>query len=169
MLNAERFRNEILEAMNSKNELSLQETNGFLLNKYSNEFKPCSEDEYSDCDNCLFDDEDLTHSCEYHRTKWLLSECKEPIKLTRFERDILKYLSDNTKYMYIVRDGNGNIFLYDEEPQKSESAPWWTGHGMCHTSMFNKLFHFVQWEDTEPRSIKEVLENCEVVEDESNE
>lgn len=97
--------------------------------------------------------------------KWLCEEYKEPVKLTRFEYDILKYISDNTKYMYIVRDGNGNIFLYDEEPQKSESAPWWTGRGMCHTSMFNKLFHFVQWEDSTPTLIKDVLDNCEVVND----
>lgn len=116
------------------------------------------------CANCIFDEGDDC-GCNFPRMKWLLSEYKEPIKLTRFEYDILKYLLDNTKYMYIVRDGNGNIFLYDEEPQKSESAPWWTGRGMCHTSMFNKLFQFVQWEDSTPTLIKDVLENCEVVED----
>lgn len=116
------------------------------------------------CANCIFDEGDDC-GCNFPRMKWLLSEYKEPIKLTRLEYDILKYLSDNTKYMYIVRDGNGNIFLYDEEPQKSESAPWWTGRGMCHTSMFNKLFQFVQWEDSTPTLIKDVLENCEVVED----
>jgi hypothetical protein len=152
MLNAERFKEEI--------------------NKHNNEFGLT--DSIADCKtlgcrNCRFsrlnnsDDEIIL--CSTRKVKWLLSEYKEPIKLTRFEYDILKYLSDNTKYMYIVRDGNGNIFLYDEEPQKSESAPWWTGRGMCHTSMFNKLFQFVQWEDSTPTSIKEVLKKCEVVED----
>ena len=97
--------------------------------------------------------------------KWLLAEYVEPIKLSKLEYDILKYLSDNTRHMYITRDGNGIIFLYDVEPEKSNSAPWWTGRGMCHMSMFNKLFQFVQWEDSEPTSIQEVLENCEVVED----
>lgn len=152
MLNAERFKEEI--------------------NKHNNEFGLT--DSIADCKtlgcrNCRFsrlnnsDDEIIL--CSTRKVKWLLSEYKEPIKLTRFEYDILKYLSDNTKYMYIVRDGDGNIFLYDEEPQKSESAPWWTGRGMCHTSMFNKLFQFVQWEDSTPTLIKDVLENCEVVED----
>lgn len=152
MLNAERFKEEI--------------------NKHNNEFGLT--DSIADCKtlgcrNCRFsrlnnsDDEIIL--CSTRKVKWLLSEYKEPIKLTSFEYDILKYLSDNTKYMYIVRDGNGNIFLYDEEPQKSESAPWWTGRGMCHTSMFNKLFQFVQWEDSTPTSIKEVLKKCEVVED----
>ena len=31
--------------------------------------------------------------------------------------------------------------------------------------VFNKLFQFVQWEDSAPTLIKDVLENCEVVED----
>lgn len=31
--------------------------------------------------------------------------------------------------------------------------------------MFNKLFQFVQWEDSTPTLIKDVLENCEVVND----
>lgn len=156
MLNAERFKEEI--------------------NKHNNEFGLA--DNIVDCGtlgcrNCRFsrlnNSDGVIIMCSTRKVKWLLSEYKEPVKLTRFEYDILKYLSDNTKYMYIVRDGNGNIFLYDEEPQKSESAPWWTGRGMCHTSMFNKLFQFVQWEDSAPTLIKDVLENCEVVEDESNE
>ena len=119
------------------------------------------------CENCIFDEGDKCDcGCNYSRMKWMLSEYKEPIKLSKLEYDILKYLSDNTRHMYIVRDGNGNIFLYDVEPQKSESAPWWTGRGMCQMTMFNKLFQFVQWEDSTPTPIKEVLENCEVIEDE---
>ena len=58
------------------------------------------------------------------------------------------------------------IFFYMmKNLKKSESAPWWTGRGMCHMSMFNKLFQFVQWEDSTPTPIKDVLENCEVVND----
>lgn len=152
MINAEKYRKEILNNYS-----------GFSV--IDSHIDDC---ESILCESCLFsnsknDDGYLT--CINRKVKWLLSEYKEPVKLTRFEYDILKYLSDNTKYMYIVRDGNGNIFLYDEEPQKSESAPWWTGRGMCHTSMFNKLFQFVQWEDSTPTLIKDVLENCEVVED----
>lgn len=153
MLNAERFKEEI--------------------NKHNNEFG-LADNNIVDCGtlgcrNCRFSRLNNFYGviimCSTRKVKWLLSEYKEPIKLTRLEYDILKYLSDNTKYMYIVRDGNGNIFLYDEEPQKSESAPWWTGRGMCHTSLFNKLFQFVQWEDSTPTLIKDVLENCEVVND----
>ncbi len=151
MLNAERFKEEI--------------------NKHNNEFGLA--DNIVDCGtlgcrNCRFsrlnNSDGVIIMCSTRKVKWLLSEYKEPVKLTRFEYDILKYLSDNTIHMYIVRDGNGNIFLYDEEPQKSESSPWWTGRGMYHMKMFNKLFQFVQWEDSTPTLIKDVLENCEVLE-----
>lgn len=154
MLNAERFKEEI--------------------NKHNNEFGLA--DNIVDCGtlgcrNCRFsrlnNSDGVIIMCSTRKVKWLLSEYKEPVKLTRFEYDILKYLSDNTKHMYIVRDGNGNIFLYDEEPQKSESSPWWTGRGMCHMGMFNKLFQFVQWEDSTPTPIKDVLDNCEVSDGES--
>ena len=152
MLNAERFKEEI--------------------NKHNNEFgltDTIVDCKTLECRNCLFSilnnsDNEIIF-CSARKVKWLLSKYKEPVKLTKFEHDVLKYLSDNTKFMYIVRDGNGNIFLYDEEPQKSESVFWWIGRGMCHMSMFNKLFQFVQWEDSTPTLIKDVLENCEVVND----
>lgn len=152
MLNAEKYRKEILNNYS-----------GFSV--IDSHIDDC---ESILCESCLFsnsknDDGYLT--CINRKVKWLLSEYKEPVKLTRLESDILEYLSDNTKYMYIVRDGNGNIFLYDEEPQKSESSPWWTGRGMCHMKMFNKLFQFVQWKDSTPTLSKDVLENCEVVND----
>lgn len=152
MLNAERFKEEI--------------------NKHNNEFgltDSIADCKTLECRNCRFsrlnNSDDEIIPCSTRKVKWLLSEYKEPIKLFKLEYDILKYLSDNTKHMYIVRDGNGNIFLYDVEPEKSKSAPWWTGCGMCHMNMFNKLFQFVRWEDSTPTPIKDVLENCEVVND----
>ena len=32
-------------------------------------------------------------------------------------------------------------------------------------TLFNNLFPFIKWEDKEPTLIKEVLNNCEVIED----
>ena len=159
MINAEKYKNELLKVINEN------EQDFIAFDVRDNSIKNCTT---MVCKNCKFSRTKAKVLCTQTKFKWLLSEYKEPVKLTRFEYDILKYLSDNTKYMYIVRDGNGNIFLYDEEPQKSESAPWWTARGMCHTSMFNKLFQFVQWEDSEPTSIEDVLKNCEVIEDESS-
>lgn len=152
MLNAERFKEEI--------------------NKHNNEFGLA--DNIVDCGtlgcrNCRFsrlnNSDGVIIMCSTRKVKWLLSEYKEPVKLTRFEYDILKYLSDNTIHMYIVRDGNGNICLYDAEPKKSGNGDWWVGRGVHGMVMFDKLFQFVQWEDSTPTPIKEVLENCEVVDD----
>lgn len=151
MLNAEKFRKEILENSNVVSD--------FSMSKDKHAIKKC----IGVCEDCFF--HDLGDHCSNIKVKWLLSEYKEPIKLSKLEYDILKYLSDNTVHMYIVRDGNGNIFLYDVEPEKSKSAPWWTGRGMCYMGMFNKLFQFIQWGDSEPTSIEDVLGNCEVIED----
>ena len=155
MLNAERFKEEI--------------------NKHNNEFGladnivnivDCGT---LGCRNCRFsrlnNSDGVIIMCSTRKVKWLLSEYKEPVKLTRFEYDILKYLSDNTKHMYIVRDGNGNICLYDAEPKKSGNGDWWVGRGVHGMVMFDKLFQFIKWEDEEPRAIKDILESCEVVND----
>lgn len=152
MLNAERFKEEI--------------------NKHNNEFGLT--DSIADCKtlgcrNCRFsrlnnsDDEIIL--CSTRKVKWLLSEYKEPIKLTRLEYDILKYLSDNTKHMYIVRNKDGKLCIFDFEPVKNKVNDWWSGRYMYGMVMFNKLFQFVQWEDSTPTPIKDVLKNCEVVED----
>lgn len=152
MLNAERFKEEI--------------------NKHNNEFGLA--DNIADCGtlgcrNCRFsrlnNSDGVIIMCSTRKVKWLLSEYKEPVKLTRFEYDILKYLSDNTKHMYIVRDGNGNICLYDAEPKKSGNGDWWVGRGVHGMVMFDKLFQFIKWEDSTPTPIKDVLDNCEVVND----
>lgn len=116
------------------------------------------------CANCIFD-EGNDCGCNFPRMKWLLSEYKEPIKLTRLEYDILKYLSDNTKHMYIVRNKDGKLCIFDFEPVKNKVNDWWSGRYMYGMVMFNKLFQFVQWEDSTPTLIKDVLENCEVVND----
>lgn len=151
MLNAERFKKEILENSNAVFD--------FSMSKDKHTIKKC----LGVCKDCFF--HEAGDHCSNIKVKWLLSKYKEPIKVSKLEYDILKYLSDNTRHMYITRDGNGNIFLYDVEPEKSKSAPWWTGRGMYHMGMFNKLFQFVQWEDSEPTSIQDVLDKCEVVDD----
>ena len=152
MLNAERFKEEI--------------------NKHNNEFGLA--DNIVDCGtlgcrNCRFsrlnNSDGVIIMCSTRKVKWLLSEYKEPIKLTRLEYDILKYLSDNTKHMYIVRNKDGKLCIFDFEPVKNKVNDWWSGRYMYGMVMFNKLFQFVQWEDSTPTLIKDVLENCEVVED----
>ena len=149
MINAEKFKKEILAMMDKNDRFAIDNKN--VLRK-------CVD---LKCSECLFGE----GLCYFERMKWLLSEHKEPIKVSKLEYDILKYLSDNTVHMYIVRDGNGNICLYDAEPKKSGNGDWWVGCGVHGMVMFDKLFQFIKWEDSTPTLIKDVLENCEVVND----
>lgn len=153
MLNAEKFKDEILETLDCDCE-------GFGVTE-DNKITMCRADSF--CCICSFLKDGF---CSREaKDRWLLSEYKEPVKLSRLEHDILKYLSDNTRHMYIIRNKDGKLFLYDTEPKKIKYNGWWEGRGVHGMVMFNKLFQFIQWEDSEPTSIQDVLENCEVVED----
>lgn len=151
MLNAEKYKKEILEITEKGHYFAVSKDRQNIVGRCDG----------IECKNCIFDDDECGYNLS--RMKWLLSEYKEPIKLTRLEYDILKYLSENTTCTYITRDGTGWIYLYDEKPKKSVN--WWEGEGVNDFIMFNKLFQFVQWEDEEPTSIKQVLKNCEVADD----
>lgn len=155
MINAERFKEEILNITNDDFYLAVNKNNPNGVSKCGS--FPCAD--------CMFSkSEDGKVRCTKNRMNWLLAEYKvPPVKVSKLEYDILKYLSDNTRHMYIVRDKSGDIYLYDLEPEKSRSGNWWEGRGVHVMVMFNKLFQFVQWEDTKPRSIKEILKNCVVI------
>lgn len=151
MLNAEKYRAEIL-GKDCKFGLS-------------NRICKCC---YEECATCVFSLENnpndgLSNACTIRKVKWLLSEYKEPIKLSKLEYDILKHLSDNTKYLYITRDRCNRLFLYGMEPTKGDG--YWQGKYYAGMSAFNKLFQFIKWEDSTPTPIKDVLDNCEVVND----
>lgn len=158
MLNAERFKKQILDVVEDD-----KKYNFAIKDDDPNAFSNCHSD--ISCKNCIFTSLKNGKNCLYNRFNWLLSEYKEPVKLTRLEYDILKYLSDNTKHMYIVRNKDGKLCIFDFEPVKNKVNDWWSGRYMYGMVMFNKLFQFVQWEDSTPTLIKDVLENCEVVND----
>ena len=151
MINAEKYKDEINEEYLNLLKRNVIDGDGNRMNKAIKTIA------YKHCGKQL---------CGASSTfKWLCEEYKEPVKLSKLEYDILKYLSDNTVHMYIVRDGNGNICLYDAEPKKSGNGDWWVGRGVHGMVMFDKLFQFIKWEDSTPTLIKDVLENCEVVND----
>lgn len=147
MLNAEKYRSEILEAFRD-----------FGFNKYDSKIVRCNS---KLCADCLFSHENRKidePSCSVARMRWLLSEYKEHIKLSKLEYDILEYLSDNTEYLYIARESTSNIFVYRLKPTKGTHG--WNGRGYTPLTAFKKLFLFIKWEDKEATSIKDVLENC---------
>lgn len=157
MINAEKYRDKLLKFIEKGDVWSFTFSKG-----EEGKFWQCGS---RCCSECGMSKE--RSNCTLERLKWLLSEYKEPIKLTKLEYDILKYISDNTKYLYITRDRCDGLFLYGMEPSKGDGC--WNGKSYASMTAFNKLFQFVQWEDSEPTSIEDVLKNCEVIEDESNE
>lgn len=157
MINAEKYKDRILEVA-SNNKV-------FGLDTKTNKIDNCSSIK---CRDCLFYTFGTISEHDVNRIKWLLSEYKEPIKVSKLEYDILKYLSDNTRHMYIARNENGVLYIFDVEPVKNKVNNLWTGRGAGWLGAFNKLFQFVQWEDSEPTAIEDVLGNCEVIDDESS-
>lgn len=150
MLNAERFKKEILEKSNVVFD--------FSISKDRHTIEKC----LGVCDNCIFCN--IGEHCSNVKVKWLLSEYKEPVKLTRFEHDVLKYLLEKTQYRFIARERNDTIYIYKRKPKKGSDA-WEIISGMQNLNLFINLFPFIEWEDSEPTSIEYVLKNCEVVED----
>lgn len=92
----------------------------------------------------------------------LLEEYKEPIKLTQFEYEYLKF-AKAVEYNFIARDEDGRLFLYSIEPWKGENTWRYRDSGI---RIFTKMFNFVRWQDEEPYNIDEILSNCEVIENE---
>ncbi len=159
MLNAEKYRKELLELSNQNIAFAVRKDNQNAVTG-CNSVKKCTE--------CLFG----RGRCSVNSTKWLLEEYKERIKLTKFEHDILKYLLNDTGYRYIVRDKyyhEGDIFyLYIFKNRPREDSGGWHSNDPYDRSQFyafNNLFKFIKWEDDEPTSIKDVLDNCEVIDD----
>lgn len=150
MLNAEKYKKEILENSNV--------VSGFSMSKDKHAIKKC----LGVCEDCFF--HDLGDHCSNIKVKWLLSEYKEPVKLARFEHDVLKYLLEKTQYRFIARERNDTIYIYKRKPKKGSDA-WEIISGMRNFNLFINLFPFIEWEDSEPTSIEYVLNNCEVVND----
>ena len=149
MLNAEKYRNEILAISDKNRRFGIREDNPTAIIK-------CAE--LNQCSGCLFNN----GMCDSNKTRWLLAEYKEPIKLTRLEYEILKWVY-NERYKYIARDEDGELWIFQSEPKKI-TIEWDCYYAYTELQLFNKLFQFVKWEDKEPTSIKDVLDNCEVVE-----
>ena len=152
MINAEKHKNE-LRTLYKLKKLCI-----CALRKDNGAFGNCSD---IGCKNCVFDDYDET--CGYARMKWMLSEYREPVKLSRLEYEFLKRL-EKGGYKYIVRSQSGNLMTHDSTPKKAFCC-WVSENGYKNFSSLNELLHFIKWEDEEPTSIQDVLDNCEVVDD----
>lgn len=149
MLNAEKFRKEILENSNVVFD--------FSMSKDKHTIKKC----LGVCDNCIFCN--IGEHCSNIKVKWLLSEYKEPIEVSKLEYEFLKW-SEKEGHKYIVRDKINHLFIFKDAPIKRENC-WVPESSYCPIALFDNLFKFIKQEDEEPRAIKDILENCEVVND----
>ena len=97
--------------------------------------------------------------------KWLYEQDK--FKLNKWEHLIFQYLAEDTKYKYIARDKSNCVYVYENKPLKMDDC--WNIHladGKCELLYcLSDLFLFVRWEDDEPKLIEDILDNCEVVDD----
>lgn len=160
MLNAEKHRDQLLKFV-EENHDSL-----FGLDKNSEPIS-CA---VIRCNNCQFGFKKSKYvegySCSAAKIKWLLSEYKEPIKVSKLEYDILTYILKNTECRYITRNKSRSLCVHSYKPVKDTQYGQWTA--VCDKvkscEVFNNLFSFIKWEDEEPTSIQDVLDKCEVVE-----
>lgn len=151
MINAEKYKDEINEEYLNLLKRNVIDGDGNRMNKAIKTIA------YKHCGKQL---------CGASSTfKWLCEECKEPVKLTELEHGILEYLLEKRQYRFVVRERNGIIYAYKSKPKK-EADSWESLSLNNELGLFNNLFQFVKWEDSEPTSIEDVLKNCEVVEDE---
>ena len=88
MINAEKYRDEILAVTNKHEYFALKADNPTVITR-------CNDVEQ--CRGCLFDN----GTCSSEKMKWLLSEYKEPIKLTRTEYLLLCHIY-KLDYKYIA-------------------------------------------------------------------
>lgn len=111
---------------------------------------------------CMIKGDDFTWRYELDELEPL-----ETIKMTQLDYEMLK-LVQKQGAKYICRDEGGVLNICDIEPYQSEyeEGIWWsTGETAYLNEFFSKLFQFVKWEDKKYYVIEDVLNNCEVVED----
>lgn len=101
--------------------------------------------------------------------KWLFEEYKEPpVKLTRLEYLLLK-LFYKKDFRYLTRSAEGYLFINKgNNPPLKKCGMWFNRNHHITFEVINDLFPFIKWEDEEPKSIKKILNNCEVVDNEND-
>lgn len=93
------------------------------------------------CSECKFNC--TSKVCFASKLDWLFQKCQS--ELSEMEEILIDYagILRNVKYKYIARDRNGSLFLYTEQPKKSNNL-------LCSGEFLNiskKLFPWIQYSD----------------------
>lgn len=115
MINGEKYRDKLLKFIEERDAGSFTFSKGEEGKFWQCGGRPCFE--------CGMVKE--RSNCSLARLKWLLSEYKEPVKLTKIEYYILKWAKENTEFKYLVRLKNGNLCAYSEKPFKDNQHNVW--------------------------------------------
>ena len=92
----------------------------------------------------------------------VFEEPSEHFILTRLEYELLNHWGK--KYNYIAIDKDGALYTYRYKPSKNDDV-WSIEYEYARRQKgFDDLFHFISWSDEEPMNIEELLNNCEVIE-----
>lgn len=96
--------------------------------------------------------------------EWLYKEYT--FKLSTLEYELLRHFYRDG-YRYIARDRSNALYLYKDSPFKELDIWMGTSENLDykHLNDFENEFSSVRWEDTQPTPIQEILENCEVADD----
>jgi len=100
---------------------------------------------------------------DYKVAQQPLWERKEPPRLTNDEIAILRNI--DKRYIWIARDKNGILYIYDSVPEKRGNYKWSrdTLHVdiLSNLSLFSHMFNFIKWTDDEPYNINDLLDSMQ--------
>lgn len=113
------------------------------------------------CNQCLFCKKDNYVYCcdDEKRMQWSESEYVEKSTITSREKKFLDLLL--TKWKYIARDENKNLYVFDSLPIKRYDVWCIENISMCEycyisKKTFGNMFDFIKWEDEKPWSIEDL-------------
>ena len=100
---------------------------------------------------------------EVDRSRIPLWERRETPRLTSDEIAILRNI--DKRYIWIARDKNGILYIYDSVPEKRGNYKWSrdTLHVdiLSNLSLFSHMFNFIKWTDDEPYNINDLLDSMQ--------
>ena len=151
MKNKEKFAKEIVEIACDRGSVAVSKAIGEPV--YCKEIN---------CRDCLLNN----NGCRNALRRWAESEYIEKPVIGKRDRAFLEYIRE--EYKYIARDKNGELFIYEKEPRKSDDRVHWnsiySNDLFCLNRRFSIQFPMVKWSDEEPWLIED-LKKLEVVED----
>ena len=130
----------------------IQEMQNMSDEEFATQLEYFCDDNADICEIMIEECDDIC-DCTDCRIKWLKSEHKEKPKLTEAERVILENMPKC--YEWITRTKGGILCLHTRKPSKAEYS--WACEYNTLINLYGHLFQFIQWNDTEPYNIEELL------------